>query len=221
MAMKRTRKQLQKDINQIIRAIERAYLLPEKQSESGPIKGNSWPDEKGLSDLTALRELSPERRKIYLDLKKELKLETFFAVLCKIQQGFLYVWEEGNPLRMKAGEFRKAKESLEKQVEDLRKNLRNTNKNLAAKNPFFKTFPIPLIGLDDVVMLPHPLDQVDPPKAIGPSELKNQLIKELSDLLKSSLPKVGDRAKFISRILRFFYLTPESESNARIIRQHM
>jgi len=196
-------------IEQLKKSIELRYktfdeLIDEQIGETGHIIGNAFFDEKQLDKL---KEARPEREKLYSELEKGLEPELCFQILGKIYDGFLYLADDYDPIRKPIKLYAEAKDKLEKKVLKL-------NEELTKADTYFKNFPM------QVGILPHHLDNPNPTEKHRPKENKNILIKELSDLLKAFLPKVADRSKVISRILKFFYTVPKTEATPENVRKH-
>jgi len=192
-------------IEKLKKSIELKYKTFDEQiKETDHIVGNAFFNEKQLKNL---RDVQPERKKLYSELEKGLEPELCEKVLGKIYAGFLYLADDADSIRKPTKLYAEAKERLGDYVLKL-------NEKLTKDDSYFKNFPM------QVGILPHHLDNPNPTETHRPKENKNTLIKELSDLLKAFLPQESDRAKVISKILRFFYTVPKTETNPRNVRKH-
>lgn len=161
--------------------------------------------------LNKMRKLGKEREKIYDELTK-LKPELFSEVAFIIETGFFNIWDDKASMRDHLKLFRKTKSNIRDKIDNY---VKKTNKKLAEKDPYFKLFPITII----VKIMPHHLDY--PPKKIRPQKNRPLLIKDLSNSLKSHLPKKADREKFIANILQYFYGISKEDAHPKNVRQHL
>lgn len=111
--------------------------------------------------------------------------------------------DDNGTIHKAANQFRKAKGKIEHYVE-------KQNQWLVKKAPYFKNYPIQ-------IQIPHHhLDNPNPPKSHRLKEGKPKLIKNLSTLMKTTLPEKEERSTFISAILENFYVVPSDPRTDRI-----
>jgi hypothetical protein len=101
--------------------------------------------------------------------------------------------------------FQKAKGKIEKYIE-------KQNQWMVKKTPYFKNYPM------HIQILHHHFDNPNPPERHGPKEGKSELINNLSNLMKTTLPEKAERSTFISDILENFFAVP---SDPRTDRKHL
>jgi hypothetical protein len=158
-----------------------------------------------------MKKLRKGREKIYKELAK-LKSELFSEVAFIIETGFFNIWDDKKPMQDHQKLFGQAKSNIRKKIDAY---INKTNKQLAEKDPYFELFPISVI----VKIVPHNLDY--PPKKSSARKNRSLLIKDLSNSLKSHLPRKADRQKFLSNILQYIYGIPKAEIKPTKIRQDL
>lgn len=160
---------------------------------------------------TKMKKLRRQREKVYDELAK-ITSDVLSKVTFSIETGFYNIWSDKKPMQDHQKLFRKAKSNIRKKIDNY---VNKANRKLAAQDPYFELFPISIA----VKIMPHQLDY--PPKKSTPRESRSLLIADLSNSLKSYLPKKADREEFISDILRFFYGFSNGETKPRNIRRHL
>jgi hypothetical protein len=158
-----------------------------------------------------MKKLKGQRERVYDELAK-ITSDALSKVMFTIETGFYNIWSDKKPMQDHQKLFRKAKSNIRKEIDNT---VNKANKKLAAKDPYFELFPISIA----VKIMPHQLDY--PTKKSTPRENRSLLITDLSNSLKSHLPKKADREKFISNILQFFYGFSNEDAKPRNIRRHL
>ena len=192
---------MKKNFESIKRVIEIIYeTLEEQIEEKGYISGNAYFDK---TELAKLNSSKTNRFEIWNRIESEFEDEAF-EIACAIENGFLYLDDNGG-IHKAAMQFRKAKGKIEHYVE-------KQNQWLVKKAPYFKNYPIQ-------IRIPHHyFDNPNPPKSHRLKEGKPELIKNLSTLMKTTLPEKAERSTFIFTILENFFAVP---SDHRTDRKHL
>jgi len=194
---KRTPEELEEEIDTIIIGIENRYRpLKEQANQYGEVIGNVFfTDEQ----LVKLKTFESKRNSFYDELEQKLRPELFFKVVCKIEDGFLYLAEDKDPMHETVKLYKDAKKRIENKIE-------KENEKLVDKDPYFgKKLKTGYEILFPIRLSYHHLDNPTPPKKGSPNKNQSILIKQLSELLRSYLPKDADREKKIAQILLYFY----------------
>ena len=190
---------MKKNVELIKKVIELTYKTLEEQiEEKGSLSGNAYFDK---TELAKLNSSKTNRIAIWNRIESEFEAEAF-EIACSIENGFLYLDDNGT-IHKATNQFRKAKGKIEHYVE-------KQNQWLVKKAPYFKNYPIQ-------IQIPHHhLDNPNSPKSHKLKEGKPKLIKNLSTLMKTTLPEKEERSTFISAILENFYAVPSDPRTDRI-----
>lgn len=193
---------MKQNIESIKRDIELIYKTFDEQiEEKGSISGNAYFDE---TELAKLNSSKPKRDEIWKRIETEFEAEAL-KIACAIWDGFFYLADTG-AIRKAAKLLRKAKANFEKYIE-------KQNHKLVDKDPYFKNFPI------QIQILPHHLDNPNPPEGHRPQEGTPKLINNLSTLMKNTLPDDdAELSRLISAILEYFFAVPKAP---RTVRKHL
>ena len=182
---------MKQNIESIKRVIELIYKTLEEQIEEKEyISGNAYFDETKLDKLNSSK---PMRIEIWNRIENEFEADAF-KIACAIQAGFLYLAD--NEIISEATKlFLKAKGKIEKYIE-------KQNQWMVKKDPYFKNYPM------HIQILHHHFDNPNPQERHRPKEGKSELINNLSNLMKTTLPEKAERSTFISAILENFFAVP-------------
>jgi hypothetical protein len=205
--------------------IELIYLPLEEQLEkAGCLVGNSFFDTNQLAELNRFKS---NREKIWKEIEKNFDPEKCFKIAGVIFEGFTFMAKDSTNRDLSRAYLASKKKILDyvkKQNEKLiKQGEKITNKDALKhlgveqgevtpneNNPYFKRFPI------QVAIANHHLDF--PIKAHCPTIGKTGFIKRIGAEIEDNFPTKYERAKFVSRILRFFFAVLKAQADPKIIR---